>query len=128
MFENIDPRSPTPLWGQIAARIRVAVAAGELRTGEILPSVRELARRLRVNPATVAQAYKELAKEGFVESRHGAGTFILEVSPDRRAQERKHQAVVLVRTMLEDRTLHEELTGYREYASRVRYRLIPGIW
>lgn len=102
MFENIDPRSPTPLWGQIAARIRVAVAAGDLCTGEILPSVRELARRLRVNPATVAQAYKELAKEGFVESRHGAGTFILEVSQDRRAQERKLQAVVLVRTMLEE--------------------------
>lgn len=102
MFEDIDPRSPTPLWGQIAARIRVAVAAGELRPGEILPSVRELAKRLRINPATVAQAYKELAGEGFVEARHGAGTFILEVSQERRAMERKRQAVDLVRRMLED--------------------------
>ena len=37
-------------------------------------------------------------------------------------------AGLAIRTLLEDRTLHEELTGYREYASRVRYRLIPGIW
>ena len=102
MFEDIDPRSPNPLWGQIAARIRVAVAAGVLRPGEILPSVRELAKRLRVNPATVAQAYKELASEGFVEARHGAGTFVREVSQENRAMERKRQATKLVRRMLED--------------------------
>ena len=102
MFEDIDPRRPTPLWGQISARVRVAVAAGELMPGEILPSVRELARRLRVNPATIAQAYKELAREGFVETRHGAGTFIREVDQDRRISERKSQAATLVRRMLED--------------------------
>ena len=83
MFETIDPRSPTPLWGQIAARVRVAVASGDLRPGEALPSVRELAKRLRVNPATVAQADRELAREGFVETRHGAGTFVLEVAQTR---------------------------------------------
>ena len=102
MFEDIDPRSPNPLWGQIAARVRVAIAAGELQPGEALPSVRELARRLRMNPATVAQAYKELAREGFVETRHGAGTFIKEVGVDRRKEERHARAVVLVRRMLED--------------------------
>ena len=102
MFENIDPRSPTPLWEQIAGRVRVAVAAGELRPGEPLPSVRELARRLRVNPATVAQAYRELAQEGFVETRHGSGTFVNEVGSDRRAEERKLKAGNLVRRLLED--------------------------
>lgn len=102
MFEDIDPRSPNPLWGQIAARVRVAIAAGELQPGEALPSVRELARRLRVNPATVAQAYKDLALEGFVETRHGAGTFIKEVGLDRRAKERRARAKALVRRMLED--------------------------
>ncbi len=102
MFEDIDPRSPNPLWGQIAARVRVAVAAGELRPGEALPSVRELARRLRVNPATVAQAYKELAAEGFVETRHGAGTFVKEVSAERREAEKKLTAEALVRRLLEE--------------------------
>ena len=102
MFEHIDPRSPNPLWGQISARIRVAIAAGELQPGEALPSVRELAKKLRVNPATVAQAYKDLALEGFVETRHGAGTFVQEVGMDRRADERKTKAAALVRRMLED--------------------------
>jgi len=100
MFEDIDPRSSTPLWDQIAARVRVAVASAELRPGEVLPSVRELARRLRVNPATVAQAYKELAREGFVETRHGAGTFVREVSADRRTRERRITAEDLVRRTL----------------------------
>lgn len=102
MFETIDPRSPTPLWEQIAGRVRVAVAAGELLPGEALPSVRELARRLRVNPATVAQAYRELSREEFVESRHGAGTFVRRVGEGRREAERKAQAGVLARRMLED--------------------------
>ena len=102
MFDDIDPRSPTPLWGQIAARVRVAVAAGELLPGEALPSVRGLARRLRVNPATVAQAYRELAGEGFVETRHGAGTFVREVSSGRKAEEKTLRAGELVRKVLED--------------------------
>ncbi len=102
MFDTIDPRSPTPLWEQIAARVRVAVASGELSPGEALPSVREAARQLRVNPATVAQAYRELAGEGFAEARHGTGTFIKDVSQDRKALERKNQAKALVRKMVEE--------------------------
>ena len=121
MFEDIDPRSPNPLWGQIAARVRVAIAAGELQPGEALPSVRELARRLRMNPATVAQAYKELAREGFVETRHGAGTFIKEVGVDRRKEERHARAIVLVRRMLEDGArlgigVDEMVAAFREEA------------
>jgi DNA-binding transcriptional MocR family regulator len=73
MFDRIDPRSPTPLYAQIAGRLRVAVAAGELRAGDALPSVRALASRLRINPATVAQAYRELEQDGTVEMRQGAG-------------------------------------------------------
>lgn len=101
MFDQIDPRSPTPLYAQIAARLRVAVAAGELRPGEALPSVRQLAARLRVNPATVVQAYRELEGAGFVEMRQGAGTFIREVATERRAAERSQHAVHLVRQMLQ---------------------------
>lgn len=102
MFEHIDPRSPTPLYAQIAARLRLAVAAGELRPGETLPSVRQLAARLRVNPATVVQAYRDLEGEGFVDMKQGAGTFVREVASDRRAVERAKQAVRLVRQMLQE--------------------------
>jgi len=100
VFEQIDPRSATPLYAQIAGRLRVAVAAGELRPGEPLPSVRQLASKLRVNPATVVQAYRDLETEGFVEMRQGAGTFVKEVVPERRATERSKQAIDLVRGMI----------------------------
>jgi GntR family transcriptional regulator len=100
LFEQIDPRSPTPLYAQIAARIRVAVAAAELRPGDALPSVRQLAARLRVNPATVVQAYRDLETEGFVEMRQGAGTFVRDVQSDKRASERARQAIALVRRMV----------------------------
>jgi len=102
VFEHLDPRSPTPLYEQIAARLRLAVASGELRAGETLPSVRQLAARLRVNPATVVQAYRDLEGEGFVEMKQGAGTFVREVTSDRRAVERSKQAVRLVRQMLQE--------------------------
>lgn len=102
MFTNIDPRSPTPLYEQIAARIRVAVASGELEPGDALPSMRALARELRVNPATVVQAYRDLAVDGFVEMRHGQGTFVREVPTFVRAEERAEQAQRLVRRMLEE--------------------------
>ena len=102
MFERIDPRSPTPIYAQIAERVRVAVAAGELTKGDGLPSVRALATRLRVNPATVVQAYRELEQEKLVEMRQGAGTFILEMSTDTRARERQAAAKRLVRALMED--------------------------
>lgn len=102
MFEHIDPRSPTPLYAQIAGRLRVAVAAGEMKPGDALPSVRALAGRLRVNPATVVQAYRDLEAEGFVEMRQGAGTFVREVVPERRASERTRQAAGLVRQLVSE--------------------------
>jgi GntR family transcriptional regulator len=100
MFDQIDPRSATPLYAQIANRIKVAVAAGELRAGAGLPSVRQLAGQLRINPATVVQAYRELEAEGFVEMRQGAGTFVRDVEPGRRGKQREQEARRLVRAML----------------------------
>lgn len=100
VFDDLDPRSPVPLYEQIAARIRVAIAAGEFEAGAILPSVRQLAMSLRVNPATVVQAYRDLEREGFVEMKHGAGTFVQQMPASRRSAERARQARDLVRRML----------------------------
>src|SRR5687767_5909362 len=97
MFEDLDPRSPVPLYEQIAARLRLAVASDELKAGELLPSVRQLAATLRVNPSTVIQAYRDLESEGFVEMRHGAGTFVQQVASDKRMSERVRQARQLAR-------------------------------
>lgn len=102
MFIDVDPRSPTPLYEQIAARVRLAVASGELEAGDGLPSVRALARELRVNPATVVQAYRDLAADGFVEIRHGQGTFVREVGPFLRDEERARRAQEMIRELLAD--------------------------
>lgn len=102
MFRNIDARSPIPLYVQIADRLRVAVATGELRPGMPLPSVRQLAGELRVNPATVVQAYRELEQAGIVESRQGAGTYVRELPDDRREADRVREARRLVRRILNE--------------------------
>lgn len=100
MFESIDPRSAIPLYDQIASSVKLAIASGELPTGSGLPSVRQLATQIRVNPATVVQAYRALESEGFVEMRQGAGTFVVDLSPDLRKRERDRSARRLVREML----------------------------
>ena len=100
MFSQIDSRSTIPLYAQIATRIKVAIAAGDLSPGSGLPSVRQLAGQLRINPATVVQAYRELESEGFVELRQGAGTFVRELPKGRRDEERSQQAAAFARRML----------------------------
>ncbi len=73
---QVDSRSPTPIYDQIVTLVTFAVAAGRLARGEALPSVRQLAVSLRVNPNTVARAYRELERDGIVETRQGSGTFV----------------------------------------------------
>ena len=102
MFRQIDPRSSIPLYVQIADRIRIAVATGDMPPGGALPSVRHLASELRVNPATVVQAYRELEEVGVIESRQGAGTFVRELGEPKRAAERRRLARRLVRHLLQE--------------------------
>jgi DNA-binding transcriptional regulator YhcF (GntR family) len=78
----------------------MAVATHELSPGDSLPSVRQLARTARVNPATVVQAYRSLEADGFVETRHGAGTFVREVPTPARDDERRRQARDMARRAL----------------------------
>jgi len=102
MFTDLDPKSAVPLYEQIAVRLKAAVATGELSAGEALPSVRQLAGKLRINPATVVQAYRALEHEGFVEMRQGAGTYVQAVHTEVRSRERGVQARRLIRTLLAD--------------------------
>jgi GntR family transcriptional regulator len=81
MILTVDPASGLPIYLQILQQVKHRVATGALRTGEQLPSVRELAAHLRVNPNTVAKAYTELEREGVVETRRGSGTFVADAAP-----------------------------------------------
>ncbi len=76
MFINIDPSSGLPIYLQITQQIKTAVAMGRLQPEDPLPSVRQLAVELAVNPNTVARAYLDLEIEGVIYKRQGAGTFV----------------------------------------------------
>jgi GntR family transcriptional regulator len=76
MLLTIDPHSAEPIFEQIAFSVKEAVARGDLAPGAQLPSVRELAQDLSVNPNTVVRAYELLTREGVVVRRQGAGCFI----------------------------------------------------
>jgi GntR family transcriptional regulator len=76
MLLDIDPQDSVPIYAQIIRRIKWGIASGALADGSQLPSVRELATRLRVNPNTIVKAYRELEYEGFVQRRHGQGTYV----------------------------------------------------
>lgn len=65
-----------PLYEQIVNQVRSAIAKGEIALGEKIPSVRELAQALQVNPNTVMRAYQELDRDQLIETRRGQGTFI----------------------------------------------------
>lgn len=78
---SVDPRDPMPVWKQIEDGIRRLVATGALRAGGPVPSVRELARDLRVNPMTVSKAYQRLSDAGLLEVRRGEGTFVARGAP-----------------------------------------------
>lgn len=73
---DVDPKAPSPPSEQIADQVRYAIACGRLRPGERLPSVRGLAETALVNPNTVAKAYRDLEREGTVETRPGSGVFV----------------------------------------------------
>lgn len=74
----INPRSGVPLYRQLMQQLKTGIAAGILKPGERLPTVREVALELTINPNTVARAYKELEMEGLLSTVQGRGTFIKE--------------------------------------------------
>ncbi len=86
---RVDPKDSSPIWRQIEEGIRRLVLSRALPVGEAVPSVRDLARDLRVNPATVAKAYQRLVEEGILITRRGEGTFVAESVPALRARDRK---------------------------------------
>jgi GntR family transcriptional regulator len=73
---TVDPRSGVPIYLQIIEQIKRSVALGVLQSGEQLPTVKQLAIDLTVNPNTVARAYRELEREQVIETSPGRGSFV----------------------------------------------------
>jgi GntR family transcriptional regulator len=73
---TVDPRSGVPIYLQIVEQIKRSVALGVLQAGEQLPTVKQLAIDLTVNPNTVARAYRDLEREEVIETSPGRGSFV----------------------------------------------------
>jgi len=73
---KLDLASGVPVYRQIMDQVMAGVASGALSTGDQLPTVRQLAVDLEINPNTVVRAYKELEIRGLIDTHHGTGTFI----------------------------------------------------
>jgi len=86
---TVDSKGKTPLYRQILEQLRSGIYAGTLAPGEKLPSVRQMAAALGVNPLTVARALNELEAAGLVESQWGKGSFVLPVAASRREAARR---------------------------------------
>jgi GntR family transcriptional regulator len=121
MLVNLDPRDGRPLYLQIMDEVRRALVVGTLRPEDPLPSVRELASELVVNPRTVSQAYQELEREGVVYVRRGQGTFVSPGTVSRDDDRRTVARAVAKRALLDARRsgvgLEELMTTMRELAA-----------
>ena len=122
MHVSIDPTDARPIYQQIMDEVRRALAVGTVGPQDPLPSVRQLASDLRVNPNTVQQAYRELERAGVVYVRRGQGTFISESS--RREEERSLLIRQLAERALRDAWRHgvdidEFMAALRDAAVRI---------
>jgi len=98
---HVNPHSGVPIYVQLEQQVKTAIAAGVLQEGDRLPTVRELALALTINPNTVARAYRELERAGFIETTPGRGTYVKAAkSPPMPAAERRRRLAAVVEVMV----------------------------
>ncbi len=88
MFFKIDPSNGLAIYDQVVRQVVFAVASGSLQAGEMVPSVRELARELAINPNTVARAYRQLQDDGILNGVRGTGLVVADGASRRCKSER----------------------------------------
>ena len=76
MLFHIDYNSSQPIYQQVIEQIKLTVVNGGIKPGDRMPSIRELAKKLKINPTTTARIYNELAHEGVLILRQGQGAFV----------------------------------------------------
>ena len=84
---RLDMRSGVPLYRQLIDQVQAAIAAGLLVPGDQLPTVRQVAVDLEINPNTVMRAYREMEIRGILDTQQGTGTFVAQQTIDRDALE-----------------------------------------
>jgi len=120
---RIDPKSGVPFYRQIIEQVKFAMARGDLQPGTQLPTVRQLAVDLSINPNTVIRAYRQMEIEGLLETHQGSGTFVGDRKPDIDDLERQRMldqiiTDILARASSYGLSLDEVLTGLQQRKER----------
>ena len=88
MFIVLSPSHPDPMYKQVTDQIKNAIASGDLKSGDKLPSIRELTDALKISAITIKRAYLDLESEGFIITRAGLGSFVADIDRARLKQEK----------------------------------------
>ena len=96
MHLRVDPRSAEPIFEQIVFQVKTAAARGDVQSGDRLPSVRELAKELSINPNTVARAYDTLENQGVIVRKQGSGCFLTGETSSLELAQRKRKLEELI--------------------------------
>lgn len=115
----LDLRSGMPVYRQLIDQVRAGVASGSLTAGDQLPTVRQLAVDLAINPNTVLRAYRELELGGMLETHQGTGTFVAKKKLEKNSAERERQLSQMIgefaaRAGAAGFTVEDLLEGLRE--------------
>jgi GntR family transcriptional regulator len=97
---KLDLRSGVPVYRQIMDQVLGGISTGSLKAGDQLPTVRQLAVDLAINPNTVVRAYRELEIRGVLATQQGTGTFITDKQPEKNDLERQRRVTQLVGELL----------------------------
>ena len=125
MHIELDFRSGIPIYVQIVEQIKRQVDSGELKPGDQLPTVRQLATEVRVNFNTIARSYRLLDEAGFISTQHGRGTYILGPVENGNAEQLRRSSLEgLTRRFLKDAELLggtvEEITSLVQEQMKLR--------
>ncbi len=100
MFIVISPLNPDPMYKQVTDQIKDAIADGSLKPEDRLPSIREMARELKISEITIKRAYTDLENEGYILTRSGLGSFIADINRAKLRREKLVQARNEIRKIL----------------------------
>ena len=99
---KVDTSSFVPIYEQIKKEFKKEIFGGDLKPNDPLPSIRDLATELLVNPNTVARAYRELEMEGFIYTRKGKGCYVSDDSTQRMTEERESILIISFDEVIEE--------------------------
>jgi GntR family transcriptional regulator len=122
---SLDTKSGVPFYRQIIEQAKFAIGRGDLQPGDRLPTVRQLAVELSINPNTVIRAYRQLEIEGILDTQQGSGTFVSDRQPEVDQLERQRMLDQILTDMLARASTYglsfdEVLEGLRQRKEETR--------